>query len=86
MLDPECGAANVEGVVVGTDLIQELVFSCANFFHYRPIISRNTLSSGLLTHGSIHWVSGVVGFTALIDLLSAVVFVSFALCLGLIIF
>jgi len=88
VLDAEGGAANFEGVGLGTDLIQELVFICASFILYRRIISRKTLSSSLLTHGSIHWVLGVVGFTALIVFffLSAVVFVSFALCLDVIIF
>jgi hypothetical protein len=54
VLDPEDGAADVEGDGFGRDLTQELVFSCVNFFLYRRIFSRKTLSSGLLTHGSIH--------------------------------
>jgi hypothetical protein len=54
VLDPKVSAANVEGVGVGTDLIQELVFSCVSFFLYRRITSRKDLRSGLLTHGSVH--------------------------------
>ena len=58
MLDAEGGVANFEGVGVGTDLVQELVFICASFFLYRRIISRKTLSSSLLSRGFIHWVLG----------------------------